>query len=344
MAENMAAATIGRAIKIWREADKARRASAAELIGRAIKNWRESVWPCWMMNWRAWLEDCYRDGERPGLVEVWQADKCLRRFVWHTERRWLAQRRTVCAARQVALASAVARVWKVYRKERAVAVATIGRAIRNWRETAMVRRETAAELIGRAIRNWRETILSIAPCWKENWSPYCRPWMSLKKSLRAISNAELGAEIMPPCWNYVYRTGRVVHRLQPLRRFWRAHPTVQHPETYLCRDFEQLLQDWGLEWFQECFGDTRWRQWVVEWNDNRDDGIRKQIMKEAIFVGDKAQGVGAVAIYANRQLEQWMEQWQIEAEIIADTQRRELEERASDGQAATKKGRWKSPQ
>ncbi len=77
---------------------------------------------------------------------------------------------------------------------------------------------------------------------------------------------------------------------------------------------------------------------------NRDDGIGKQIMKEAIFVGDKAQGVGAVAIYANRQLEQWMEQWQIEAEIIADTQRREVEERASDGQAATKKGRWKSPQ
>jgi hypothetical protein len=89
---------------------------------------------------------------------------------------------------------------------------------------------------------------------------------------------------------------------------------------------------------------TRWRQWVAEWNDNRDDGIRKQVMKEAIFVGDKAQGVGAVAIYANRQLEQWMEQWQIEAEIIADTQRQEMEERASDGQAATKKGRWKSPQ
>ncbi len=34
----------------------------------------------------------------------------------------------------------------------------------------------------------------------------------------------------------------------------------------------------------------------------------------------------------------------VEAEIIADTQRREVEERASDGQAATKKGRWKSPQ
>ena len=129
----------------------------------------------------------------------------------------------------------------------------------------------------------------------------------------------------------------------PLRRFWIAHPTVQHPETYLCRDFEQLLHEWGLEWFQECFGDTRWRQWVAEWNDNRDGGIRKQVMKEAIFVGDKAQGFGAVAIYANRQLEQWMEQWQIEAEIIADTQRQEMEERASVT-AATKKGRWKSPQ
>ena len=83
---------------------------------------------------------------------------------------------------------------------------------------------------------------------------------------------------------------------------------------------------------------------MVEWNDNRDDGIRKQIMKEAIFVGDKAQGVGAVAIYANRQLEQWMEQWQIEVEIIADNQREEMEERASDRQAGTKKGRWESQQ
>jgi len=300
------------------------------------------------MNWRAWLEDCYRDGERPGLVEVWQADKCLRRFVWHTERRW-----TVRATRQLALASAVARVWKVYRKGRIVAVATIGRAIKNWKETARVRRETAAELIGRVVKNWRETILSIAPCWKENWSPYCRPWLSLKKSLRAISNAELGVEIVTEMdhWDRIaamVASGIIppevvsewLHLPSPLRRFWRAHPTVR----YLCRDFEQLLQDWGLEWFQVCFGDTRWRQWVVEWNDNRDDGIRKQIMKEAIFVGDKAQGVGAVAIYANRQLEQWMEQWQIEAEIIADTQRREVEEGASDGQAATKKGRWKSPQ
>jgi hypothetical protein len=196
VAENVAAATIGRAIKIWRETNKARRASAAELIGRAIKNWRETVWPCWRMNWRAWLEDCYRDGERPGLVEVWQADKCLRRFVWHTERRWLAQRRTVRAARQLALASAVARVWKVHRKGRIVAVATIGRAIKNWKETARVRRETAAELIGRVVKNWRETILSIAPCWKENWSPYCRPWLSWRESLRAISNAELGVEIV----------------------------------------------------------------------------------------------------------------------------------------------------
>ena len=83
---------------------------------------------------------------------------------------------------------------------------------------------------------------------------------------------------------------------------------------------------------------------MAEWNDNRDDGIGKQIMTEAIFVGDEAQGVGAVAIYANRQLEQWMEQWQMEAEIIADTQRQEMEEKAGDGQAATKKGRWKSPQ
>jgi hypothetical protein len=223
----------------------------------------------------------------------------------------------------------------VYRKERAVAVATIGRAIRNWREAAMVRRrETAAELIGRVIRNWRETILSIAPCWKENWNPYCRPWLSLKKSLRAISNAELGAEIvteMNMCrmilsWNHIPEGIWRMHE-GDLRTFWRAHPTVQHPETYLCRDFEQLLQDWGLEWFQECFGDTRWRKWVAEWNDNRDDGIGKQIMTEAIFVGDEAQGVGAVAIYANRQLEQWMEQWQLEAEIIAENQKLKLNQR-----------------
>ena len=83
---------------------------------------------------------------------------------------------------------------------------------------------------------------------------------------------------------------------------------------------------------------------MIEWNESRDDGIEKQVMTEAIFVGDKAQGAGAVAIYANRQLEQWMKQWQLEAEIIADNQRQEMEERASGGQAGTKKGRWKSPQ
>jgi hypothetical protein len=203
------------------------------------------------------------------------------------------------------------------------------------------RRETAAELIGRVIRNWRETILSIAPCWKENW----RPWLSLKTSLRAISNAELRAEMHP------FELGCTSKGLT-LRRFWRAHPTVQDPENHLCHDFEQLLQDWGLEWFQERFGDPLWRKWVIEWNESRDDGIEKQIMTEAIFVdiGETVQGQqicyagGAVAVYANRQLEQWMEQWQIESEIIAGNQRQEMEERASDGQAGTKKGRWKSPQ
>ena len=83
---------------------------------------------------------------------------------------------------------------------------------------------------------------------------------------------------------------------------------------------------------------------MVEWNDNREDGFRKQVMTEAILFGDKAQGGGAVAIYANRQLEQWMEQWQIESEIIAENQRQETEERASDRQAGTKKGRWESQQ
>ena len=87
---------------------------------------------------------------------------------------------------------------------------------------------------------------------------------------------------------------------------------------------------------------------MIERNDGRDDGIEKQIMTEAIFVGDKAKGIEAVALYANRQLEQWMEQWQLEAEIIAENQklnqRKEMKKRASDGQAGTKKGRWKSSQ
>ena len=134
----------------------------------------------------------------------------------------------------------------MYRKGRIVAVATIGRAIKNWRETARVRRETAAELIGRVIKNWRETNLSVAPCWKESWSPYCRPWLSWKKSLRAISNAELGMEIVTEM-NHWDRMAAMVasgiippevvsewlHLPSPRRRFWRAHPTVQHPETDL---------------------------------------------------------------------------------------------------------------
>jgi hypothetical protein len=68
-------------------------------------------------------------------------------------------------------------------------------------------------------------------------------------------------------------------------------------------------------------------------------------MVEAIFVGDKVGGIEAVALYANRQLEEWMEQWQFEAEIIAEnrksSQRQERKKGSSDGQAGTKKGRWK---
>ena len=66
---------------------------------------------------------------------------------------------------------------------------------------------------------------------------------------------------------------------------------------------------------------------MIEWNYGRDDGIEKQIMTEGIFVGDKAKGIEAVALYANRQLEQWMEQWQLEAEIIAENQKLKLNQR-----------------
>ena len=64
----------------------------------------------------------------------------------------------------------------------------------------------------------------------------------MRKSLRAVSNAELG---------------RCCPDKRALERFWRAHPTMQYPEKHLYRDFETLRQDWGLEWFQECFGDSR---------------------------------------------------------------------------------------
>ena len=260
-AANMAAEVIGRAVKNWREATVARRATAAEMIGRTIKRWTETM-PCWIENWRTVLADRYgrcKIEERPGLVALWRADKCLRRFVWHAERRWLARR--VMAA-------------------------------------------------GRILRAIRST--------------------NMRKSLRAESNAELG---------------RCCLNTRALKRFWRAHPTVQYPEKHLYRDFEKLLQDWGLEWFQECFGDSRWREWVIEWNDGREDGLEKQIMMEAILVGDKVEGIEAVALYANHQLEEWMEQWQFEAEIIAEnrksSQRQERKKRSSDGQAGTKKGRWK---
>ena len=53
----------------------------------------------------------------------------------------------------------------------------------------------------------------------------------------------------------------------------------------------------------------------------------RQRITEGIFVGDKAKGIEAVALYANRQLEQWMEQWQLEAEIIAENQKLKLNQR-----------------
>jgi hypothetical protein len=79
------------------------------------------------------------------------------------------RRRAVRAARQNALASAVARTWKVSKKERVaaanMAAEVIGRAVKNWREATVARRATAAEMIGRTIKRWTETM----PCWIENW-------------------------------------------------------------------------------------------------------------------------------------------------------------------------------
>jgi hypothetical protein len=90
-----------------------------------------------------------------------------------------------------------------------------------------------------------------------------------------------------------------------LKRFWRAHPTVQYPEKHLYGDFEKLLQDWGLEWFQECFGDSRWREWVIEWNDGREDGLEKQIMMEAILVGRQHRRQRRHRRYRRRRRRRW---------------------------------------